>query len=322
GHYSAQDGEGYLIFEDDDRSSVRVNSSRLGMLLRDEHSLRLVVLNACSSAQHGDTDPFTGVAAGLVRAGSPAVLAMQTSVALETAQQFTTTFYQSLADGCPIDMAVSEGRKEIEFLSRNSVDWAIPQLYMRVPDGVLFTLHGTRAAGETVRPPRLVPMPVPTSSSTPSAAREPATNRANPGAAAPSARPTAAIPAPLPAVAVQARPTADGMQHIPAGEFIYGIGQQTYVAEFWIDTFPVTNAQYLRFIEAPGAAHPATWTNGIFPRDKAEHPVTGISWEEASAYAAWAGKRLPTAMEWEKAARGTDGRRYPCGNEFDVELCN
>jgi formylglycine-generating enzyme required for sulfatase activity len=321
GHYSAQDGEGYLIFEDDDHSSVRVNSSRLGMLLRDEHSLRLVVLNACSSAQHGDSDSFSGVATGLVRAGSPAVLAMQSSVTDGTARQFTAAFYQSLADGCSIDMAVSEGRKEIEFLSKDSFEWAIPQLYIRVPDGVLFTLRGVKEAGDSLdlprRPPPQDSIQLPTGTSKP-VIYQPVVA----ASMASSPHPIHPAPLPLPAASAQARPSQVEMQSIPAGEFVSGTGQRIYVPEFSIDPYPVTNAQYLRFIEATGAAHPATWTNGIFPRPLADHPVTGISWEQAAAYASWAGKRLLTAMEWEKAARGTDGRRYPWGNEFDPQYCN
>jgi serine/threonine-protein kinase len=285
----------------------------------------LVVLNACSSAQHGDSDPFSGVAAGLVRAGSPAVLAMQTSVADETARQFIAAFYQSLADGCSIDMAVSEGRKEIEFLSKDSVEWAIPQLYMRVPDGVLFALRGVEQAGDSLElrlPPRDVAIRAPTSASLPVPERGIITNREPSGARAASAQPPRAAPMPLPAPSAQARPGRSEMQCIPAGEFIGGAGQSAYVPEFWIDRYQVTNAQYLDFIVATGAAHPVTWPNGIFPRALADHPVTGINWEQANAYAAWAGKRLPTAMEWEKAARGTDGRRYPWGNEFDSQRCN
>jgi hypothetical protein len=326
GHYSAQDGEGYLIFEDDDRSSVRVNSSRLGMLLRDERSLRLVVLNACSSAQHGDSDPFSGVAAGLVRAGSPAVLAMQTSVAHETARCFTAAFYQSLADGCPIDMAVSEGRKEIEFLSRDSVDWAIPQLYMRVPDGILFALRGTKQPDDSLelRPPPTRNIATQPSTTTRAPVTEGRSIQERPfdHRSATSAQPARSAPTPPPATSVRMQPPQAEMRCIAAGEFICGTGQQASLEEFWIDTYQVTNAQYLRFIEATGATHPATWPNGIFPRDKGDHPVTGVSWEEAAAYAAWAGKRLPTAIEWEKAARGTDGRRYPWGNEFDPQRCN
>lgn len=75
------------------------------------------------------------------------------------------------------------------------------------------------------------------------------------------------------------------------------------LAAFWIDRFPVTNAQYLAFVEATGHARPDWWRRwgGVFPAEYADHPVTGVSGVDAAAYARWAGKRLPTAEEWEAA---------------------
>jgi formylglycine-generating enzyme required for sulfatase activity len=72
---------------------------------------------------------------------------------------------------------------------------------------------------------------------------------------------------------------------------------------FWIDRYPVTNAQYLAFVEATGPARPSWWGRwgGVFPAEYADHPVAGVSGQEAAAYSAWAGKRLPSAEEWELA---------------------
>ncbi len=146
----------------------------------------------------------------------------------------------------------------------------------------------------------------------------------------------------------------EDMVLIPAGEFIMGTdseganadqkpAHQVYLDAFYIDKYEVTNAQYEEFILAGGYKKREFWTGEgrdfiqKFQFDAGEwhkietpmqygensvstepdHPVIGVSWYEANAYATWAGKRLPTEAEWEKAARGTDGQIYPWGNEMD-----
>jgi len=113
------------------------------------------------------------------------------------------------------------------------------------------------------------------------------------------------------------------MVYIPAGEFLMGEEKRpVYVAAFYIDRYPVTNAEYKRFVDATGYPCPPTWVHGTYPAGKDDHPVTQVNWDDATAYAKWAGKRLPSDEEWEKAARGTDGRIYPWGNEWDKERAN
>ncbi|WKZ23538.1 MAG: formylglycine-generating enzyme family protein [Candidatus Brocadiaceae baterium WH-1] len=103
------------------------------------------------------------------------------------------------------------------------------------------------------------------------------------------------------------------MVFVPEGNFIMGEERKTvYVGAFYIDKYPVTNAQYKKFIEATGAKRPLFWNDEQF--NKPLQPVVGVSWNDAVAYAKWACKRLPTETEWEKAARGIDGREYPWGN--------
>jgi formylglycine-generating enzyme required for sulfatase activity len=111
---------------------------------------------------------------------------------------------------------------------------------------------------------------------------------------------------------------------IPAGEFLMGDGKRkVQVYAFQIDKYPVTNAQYQRFVAATGCQPPGHWEGGRYPADKALHPVVYVSWYDATAYAKWAGKRLPTEEEWEKAARSTDGRTYPWGDQEPTpDLCN
>ncbi|NLG26682.1 MAG: SUMF1/EgtB/PvdO family nonheme iron enzyme, partial [Chloroflexi bacterium] len=87
------------------------------------------------------------------------------------------------------------------------------------------------------------------------------------------------------------------------------------LAEFRIDRCEVTNAQYQRFVRETGHPAPSHWNSDRFPRGQALQPVTFVTWYDASAYAAWLGKRLPTEAEWEWAARGAESRLYPWGDE-------
>ena len=114
------------------------------------------------------------------------------------------------------------------------------------------------------------------------------------------------------------------MVRVAGGTFLYGDDKSSLsVDEFWIDKTPVTNAEYARFVTATHRTPPVHWKGEVPPHEIADHPVTYVDWNDAVAYAEWAGKRLPAEQEWEKAARGTDGRRYPWGDDRPTkELCN
>ena len=88
---------------------------------------------------------------------------------------------------------------------------------------------------------------------------------------------------------------------------------------FHIDRHEVTNAQFARFIQAGNNAQ-GDWRQ--YASGKDQHPVVNVTWHDAVAYCKWAGKRLPTEAEWEKAARGTDGRRYPWGETWEPSRAN
>jgi len=89
-----------------------------------------------------------------------------------------------------------------------------------------------------------------------------------------------------------------------------------------IDKYPVTNAQYARFVAATSHRPPSSWKNGRIPEGEILRPVTLVDWYDAAAYAKWAGKRLPTEAEYEKAGRSTDGRTWPWGNKMDPTRLN
>jgi len=92
--------------------------------------------------------------------------------------------------------------------------------------------------------------------------------------------------------------------------------------QYRIDKYLVTNAQYARFLAESGHRPPSTWKGGRIPDGQLLYPVTLVNWYDARSYAQWAGKRLPTEAEWEKAARGEDGRRWPWGNTMDPKRLN
>ena len=106
------------------------------------------------------------------------------------------------------------------------------------------------------------------------------------------------------------------------------VGEMVYVSDygFHIDKYEVTNAQYAEFVRATGHRAPDcadygrddwnTWLGNRPPSGQENHPVVGVSWDDAKAYCGWAGKRLPTEQEWQQACQGKDGRRYPWGSSF------
>ena len=149
------------------------------------------------------------------------------------------------------------------------------------------------------------------------------------------------------------KPTAisksDGKEMIliPAGDFLMGTNKvdnknthrkigtvkplyldqqpksKIFLDNYYIDKYEVTNREYKRFLdETQFYETPGNWENGKYVEETADMPVTHVTWYEAFTYAVWAGKRLPTEAQWEKAARGTDGKNYPWGDTYDKSFAN
>ena len=119
------------------------------------------------------------------------------------------------------------------------------------------------------------------------------------------------------------------MARVPEGEFLMGADlyfssppRQIWLDAYLIDKTPVTHAQFARFCRATGYPPPPHWHAGRPPEGRGQHPVNNVTLDDARAYAKWAGKVLATEAQWEKAARGTDGRAYPWGDDYDKALCN
>jgi hypothetical protein len=157
GEFNQASQEGVLVLEDQHHRGHRVGSQHLGMLLHDHESLRVAILNACEGARTSRADPFAGTAQTLVQQGIPAVIAMQFEIADDVASTFAHEFYGALADGYPIDAALTEARKAI-FATGRDVEWGTPVLYLRAPDGRIFDVRKPEPAG-AARPVPIAAVP-------------------------------------------------------------------------------------------------------------------------------------------------------------------
>ena len=195
GGFDQTAGDGVLHFEDPKGMSDPVPGQLLGNILRDHDCLRLAVLNACEGARQSNQDPFSGVAQSLCQQRLPAVVAMQFEISDDAAKTFAEEFYGALADGLPVDAAVSESRKAL-FSGRFGQEWATPVLYMRSSSGVLFEVQ--RRAKPAIEPK---PAPQPEPKPQPAAAQP-----VQPAPQVPPVQPRSAPPPPPPVPPPQFRP--------------------------------------------------------------------------------------------------------------------
>ena len=336
--------EGLIHLTDATGKAAPLYATQLARLLaRQRHDLRLVLLNACEGARGGRLDLFAGTAATLVGSGIPAVLAMQYEITDDAAIAFARTFYEALADNLPVDTAVADARNAMTLRNRFSLEWGTPVLYLRAPDGRLFDFKGQTM----VEPIPLQPL----------AQRDVAAKQFEPTLNALIKADHSSN------IHYSRRHTLIYFDWvtIPAGEFLMGSNidedpdtegdelpqHKLYLPEYQISRVPVTVAQFEQFIKATGYQTTAerqgsasVWNdfewndvwgaNWEYPlglgsdvKSKVDHPVTCVSWFDTQEFCRWANVRLPSEAEWEKAARSSDGRIYPWGNELqDDEYCN
>jgi hypothetical protein len=140
GGFDRNSDEGFIALADENGLSDALYATQLAMLLADHRSMRLVVLNTCEGARGGERDIFSSTSSILVRRGMAAVLAMQYAITDQAAIEFARGFYETLAEGWPVDAAVAEARKAVSLALPGSVEWATPVLHMSAPNGIIFDL--------------------------------------------------------------------------------------------------------------------------------------------------------------------------------------
>ena len=153
GAYDEAKDEGLIALADDGGRTQLLSAGQLGRLLDDHGPLRLAVLNSCEGARGGTKEVLSSTAAVLMRRGVPAVVAMQYEITDRAAIEFTRAFYEAIADGQPVDGAVSEARIAVSLALQSTLEWGVPVLYMHAPDGCIFSVEGGAAKARPLPPP-------------------------------------------------------------------------------------------------------------------------------------------------------------------------
>jgi formylglycine-generating enzyme required for sulfatase activity len=290
----------------------------------------------------------------------PAVVAMQFEISDRAAIAFAADFYRVLAESGAVDEAVCEARQAV-FCLPNEIEWGTPVLFLHAPDGMLFELPVEKKPQPDVQPPAggqtveiqgdvsgtvVVAGDTNTVTVTP-----PGPGKAKPGSGGALSKIEKTLPKPAgpgtPRIG-EIKPellSVGGMEfcRVRSGAFLMGSreGQNgsreeeypqhlvNLAYDYWIGRYPVTNAQFAEFARQENL-------RGRLDQGKpADHPVVDVNWHQALRFCAWFSERnaaslpkgyhvsLPSEAEWEKAARGTDGRLYPWGDAApERERCN
>jgi len=276
-----------LILEGGNGDAEFADSKRLTQILGNSSELRLAVLSACEGARSGITDSLAGVGPALVHGGLPSVLAMQFPLSDSAGIRFAQEFYEALADGLSLDRAVTEARLAL-FNDRMATEWSSAVLFSRSSQNRLFA---DVDIGRFVK-------------------RQPFE---------PDFELMAGGTFWMGAIADD--PDVEPWEE-PAGDI--------QLPAYLIGRHPVTNWQYWQFVQARQADAPRINWQGTEPiREAHDLPVVGVSWHDAQEYCAWLREetgrdyRLPTEAEWERAARGTDGKTiFPWGNQWNPKRAN
>jgi formylglycine-generating enzyme required for sulfatase activity len=295
GMFNAQGA--YVLLEDGAGGSLPMDERAFREFFLGAPDTRVAVLNACQTATTSSAQPLVGLAPRILQRNLSAVVAMQYPMPDQAALIFSREFYRSLALSYPVDAAISEARKGIFLeLGGDAQDWGAPVLFLRADDGQLFDFTSLPAPADLeLLKPDLARLPF-----------EPQTVLIPAGPFTMGSRPDDDVP------------DDEKPQH------------EVDLPAYRMGVYSVTNRQYAEFVKQ--AKHPAPkkagWLGQSPPQNKLEHPVVGVTWYDAKAYCEWLSQkterayRLPSEAEWEKAARGDDGRAYPWGSEWDAARCN
>lgn len=171
--------EGVLHFCNEQGVGQPMPATALGRLFSGHPALRLVFLNACEGGRTTDANLFASVGAVLTRRGIPAIISMQFDITDRAALEFARLFYDALARGNPVDVAVTAARTGLSLAAPESIEWATPMLHMRAPDGQLFVLDASAAIFDQSKPVSQSAKAV-TPSTPPNVTPSPVTNQPTP----------------------------------------------------------------------------------------------------------------------------------------------
>jgi formylglycine-generating enzyme required for sulfatase activity len=286
----------------------------------------LVFLTACHSGRgEPSLTKIDGLAAAFLETGAGAFIGSHWEVDDEEACCFAAELYRHLFSGMEIGEAVRTTRLGLRDRFPGGNAWLAYTVFADpaarcVPDPVAQPPKKIKK-GKIAKPAVEVLVAIS------SAVAEPAREASHGVIEIPSPQPKK-IEGPCPGE--ERINEKDGMVlvYVPGGEFALGAEglhpwsapvHHVSLSPFWIGKFPVTNAQYLRFLaENPACRKPAFWEDPKL--NPPQHPVVGLSWEESQAYCQWAGLELPSEAQWEAAARGVDQRPYPWGGKLPTPL--